>query len=345
MSAAISNICEEIIKNVVNSNLDYKMNQTPYSLYFSIRKKLTRNYNQNNIEENKFVEDPHLVEGLRHELLYVRNEYQKLYGFYQLEMEARAKIEAELDIVNNLVGEKDENNQKADLEIRQLKHNLKDLQSKYETKCVEYKQLRGEIESVSKDKNALSVALKSSKQNAKEQNKAFEKNIDTLKKKLAELNEFKNRKLSEEREEKIRKRKDLKKAKQKLKKIEVEEIRKSEDLNIAEFEEPLVADVDRNGVLVNEDDVTEKLDGEKIEEKFERNKPTEDTNYDLKQKEKDNNSNIIKDKEFAPKLMSNEEKETFFAKLSEDFKKKLEEVNKPFLDNLEKMRNGAGDQT
>ena len=96
-----------------------------------------------------------------------------------------------------------------------------------------------------------------------------------------------------------------------------------------------------NGALVNADEV----EGENFEDKFEGNEPTEDTCNDLKQEETDNNSNIIEDKEeFASKLMSNEEKETFFAKLSADFKKKLDEVNQPFLDNLEKMRNGAGGQ-
>ena len=108
------------------------------------------------------------------------------------------------------------------------------------------------------------------------------------------------------------KRKELKKAKQKLKNNEVDEIRKSEDLNIAEFEEPLVADVDRNGALVNADDVTEKLDGEKSEDTFERNEPTEDTCDDLKQEVKDNNANTMKNQEFTSKLMSHEEKETFF---------------------------------
>ena len=340
MSAAIENICEELIKKVVNSNLDYKMNQTPFSIYFSIRKKLNRNYNQNN-EEIKFFEDPNLIEGLRHELLYVRNEYKKLYEFYQFEMEARTKVEAELDIVNNIAEKRDESEQKAEIEIRQLKHKMKDLQGKYETKCVEYKQLKGEIESLSKDKNAISVALKSNKQNTKEQNKAFQKKIDILEKKLVELNEFKNVKLSEERAEKIRKRKELKKAKQKLNQNEVQEIRKSENFNKAHFEEPLVADVDRV-----ENGVTEKLDREQFEDKFEGNEPTEDTCDRLKQEEKDSNCNIIENKEeFASKLMSDEEKEIFFAKLVDDFKEKLHEVNKPFLDNLKAMRNGASDHT
>ena len=38
-------ICEELIRNVTNSDLEYKMNQTPYTLFFSIRKKFNKNSN------------------------------------------------------------------------------------------------------------------------------------------------------------------------------------------------------------------------------------------------------------------------------------------------------------
>ena len=44
--AAVSIRCDEIIKKVINSNLDYKINQTPYSIYFSIRKKLSKTADQ-----------------------------------------------------------------------------------------------------------------------------------------------------------------------------------------------------------------------------------------------------------------------------------------------------------
>ena len=309
---AINTICEGIIKTVVNSNLDYKMNQTPYSIQFSIRKKLNRNLNQNCVE-NKFSEDPTLIEGLRQELLYVRNEYQKLYGFYQLEMEARANVEAELDTVNNIVDKKDETIQKVEIEIRQLKHHLKDLQGKYENKCIECKQLKGEIESVNQDKNAISVAFKSNKQNIKEQNKAFDKKIETLEKKIVELNEFRNQKLSEERDEKIRKRKELKKAKQKSNKIEVEEIKKSEDLKKAHFEEPLVADDENN------EPTEDSCDGNRVE-----------------------HSNVDDKEEFETKLMSTEEKEAFFDKLLDDFKLQLAEVNRPLLESLENKKISGG---
>ena len=253
--------------------------------------------------------------------------------------------------------------QKVEIEIRQLKHHLKDLQGKYENKCIECKQLKGEIESVNQDKNAISVALKSNKQNIKEQNKAFDKKIETLEKKIVELNEFRNQKLSEERDEKIRKRKELKKAKQKSNKIEVEEIKKSEDLKEAQFEEPLVAIDERNeptedscdGFKQENKDANSNLDNKeefktvnnvKNSEPADKNKsnePDEDICDEFQKEHNDINSNIEKKEVFVAKLMSNEEKEAFFAKLSEDFKRKLEEVNKPLLEKLENMKYGAGD--
>ena len=43
--ASVNQICEELIRNVTSSDLEYKMNQTPYSLFFSICKKFNKNSN------------------------------------------------------------------------------------------------------------------------------------------------------------------------------------------------------------------------------------------------------------------------------------------------------------
>ena len=42
MALKVNRICSEIIEKVSTSNLDFKMNQTPYSLHFSIRKKFSK---------------------------------------------------------------------------------------------------------------------------------------------------------------------------------------------------------------------------------------------------------------------------------------------------------------
>ena len=41
--SSLDKTCEDVIRKVTTSNLDFKMKQTPYSIFFSIRKKFTKN--------------------------------------------------------------------------------------------------------------------------------------------------------------------------------------------------------------------------------------------------------------------------------------------------------------
>ena len=56
----------------------------------------------------------------------------------------------------------------------------------YENKSIELTQIKNEIESIKKDKNVLSVALK-------EVEKAFAKEREVFEDKIRDLNEYKNR--------------------------------------------------------------------------------------------------------------------------------------------------------
>ena len=58
----------------------------------------------------------------------------------------------------------------------------KNLQTNFETKSIKVKNQKSEIETLKKDKNTLSLALKTSKQEMKEQNKAFEKKVNEYQK-------------------------------------------------------------------------------------------------------------------------------------------------------------------
>ena len=158
------------------------------------------------------------------------------------------------------------------------------------------------------------MALKGSKQGLKEYIKESDKKKTLYEKKIHDLTEFKTIKLAEEREEKQRKRKELKKAnKQRLNisNLTVNTETKSND----NTEEPV-----GNGTLDLVNEVAFMENG-------------------------DINSNLENKEVFEAKLMSNEEKEVFFGKLLEDFKNQLQEVNKPLLENLEKMNFSAGQNT
>ena len=63
-----------------------------------------------------------------------------------------------------------------------------------------------------KEKNALNVAVKASKQELSEQNKRHDAKIGEFEKKIVELTEFRKKRLSEDRVLRIKQKKDLKKA-------------------------------------------------------------------------------------------------------------------------------------
>ena len=108
---------------------------------------------------------------------------------------------SELKMIDNL--------RKLENENKALKQESKSLVTKLENKSLEVKQLKGKIEELNKDKNTLNVALKSAKQELKSQNKTFEKQLLVSEKKVAELHNFKMKKMNDERQEKLRKRKEL----------------------------------------------------------------------------------------------------------------------------------------
>ena len=116
----------------------------------------------------------------------------KLIDYYKEALETIAAIETA------------ENN------LKELKSENRKLSEKVENKSLEIK-LKSDIETEKKEKSVLSVALKSSRKETKEQSREFEKKIVETEKKLAELNNFRIKKMAEEREEKQRRKKELKK--------------------------------------------------------------------------------------------------------------------------------------
>ena len=105
MAATVNQICHEIIEKVNTSKLDFKMNQTPYSLHFSIRKKFSKvpavtSPHSSNIQ--RAFEEINQNEGLQKELLNMREEYRKLFNFYEMEMGLRSNLEQELVNQTNL---------------------------------------------------------------------------------------------------------------------------------------------------------------------------------------------------------------------------------------------------
>ena len=324
--ATANQICSAIFDEVNNSSLDFKMNQTPYSIHFSIRKKFSK-YSSPPVSSSLGLSSSSVQDVLQQELLHVRNEYVKLYSLYETEKQRRSKLENDFDDALEKIAaiEKNEN------DLKVLKNENRKLTEKVEIKYIECKQLKCEIENLQKEKCVLSVALKASKKDSKEQSKSFEKKQVEMEKKLLELNNFKNKKLSEQREETLRKRKELKKSIQKSK----QRTRDDESCENNNFGE--------NNYL--HENANEGFDDEKLEQgKTELNQMLENCTVEKNPNEdKDTLVNESKEAEEGfeeenelfigpklPKLMSKEEIEEFqkelFAKL--DMKIKLSGIFK-----------------
>ena len=79
----------------------------------------------------------------------------------------------------------------------------KSLAEKLDSKAQQVNQFKASVADLNKEKNVLSVALRSVKQDLKMQAKSSDQKLAEYEKKLAELNEFKLKTLNQERKEKL----------------------------------------------------------------------------------------------------------------------------------------------
>ena len=131
--ASVNFVCASISETVIRSGLDFNINQTPYSIHFSMRRKFSKN-SSNKIPLN-YPHEPSSqgvceIDCSRQELLQTKNEYVNLYNLYVSEHEARCKLEADY----NRVIENYANEEKTKTTIKSLKIENNSLQNKLENK-------------------------------------------------------------------------------------------------------------------------------------------------------------------------------------------------------------------
>ena len=194
------------------------------------------------------------------DLFYVKKEYQKLYDDYQIGVTNQKLFLSEISRLKHELENKCVLEEKL-ANLEDIKHKnvvqndalLKDLneyKTKYNKKCVEFKSLKDEIDTVRKENNSASVALKRSQKEQQETVKKYEKKIQENENKIGELIEYKKKKMNEERDLKLKQKKEIKKSKQLAKKEAkdlIEDIATTSDPNEndlypdASFSNPLIA--------------------------------------------------------------------------------------------------------
>ena len=212
---AFSNILDGIQK----SNLNFQLQVSPYSAFISLKKSLVKDrsgsillpppslataptplssstFNVNDAERDVKINK------LENDLIIQKNINDDAMNKYENALEQLKFCEEKFT--------------KLEKESKALKQENRSLSTKLENKTLEINQLKSSVAELSKDKNVLSVALKSMKQDLKAQVKASEEKLAAYEKKLSVLNEFKSKKIHEERQERIRKKKELKREAKKL---------------------------------------------------------------------------------------------------------------------------------
>ena len=159
---SIDETCEHIVRQVCFSNLDFHMNQTPYSIYFSIRKKFIKGFspqdNRTDFAHQKSETEPFRTNGSVTNENILEKEIKRL----KLELKKKATVEDDLNKLKLFQKEIETENQ-------MLRKELLDQKNKYEHKCTEVKTLKGEIQTLKKDsKKELSEKAKKNVKKVKE---------------------------------------------------------------------------------------------------------------------------------------------------------------------------------
>ena len=192
-----SGICEQILWLIKNSDLNYSVQETAFSLNICLKKTFLNKWPGNNVPQTKDIS---------HEL--------------EVSDKHILNLEKTVDTLNKQVS--DLNSKTDDIvtnKLKPLNEEKRLLQVKHEKICANNKILKNENEIVRKELNAANVAVKTCK---KETNDAHHNNnnkISGLEYKLRELLEFKATKESEEKELKSKQ----KKVDKKLKSIQEKE--------------------------------------------------------------------------------------------------------------------------
>ena len=179
-------ICEQILWLVKNSGLNFNIQETPFGLNLSIKKRFVNKWQEklNVSDTNVNVVSLELLKDLENKNIYITELENSLKAFSD-ELAKRNEVR-DLD---TSVSHK----------LKLCSDEKRTLQTKHEKTCAENKILIQDKETLSKDLNSASVALKSSRKDTKDVAHRYEKKVEALEDKIKVLEQFKSEKDAEQR--------------------------------------------------------------------------------------------------------------------------------------------------
>ena len=186
----------KILDGIQKSNLNYQIQVSPFSAFISLKKSLIKDGDGSLLLPPVQTADGADIVKLVTKIQHLENNLTVQKSDYNKAMDELADTREEL---RRLHLNRTEVTTSLEIENKTLKQETKALAKKVENKALEAKQLRGEIDVLSKDKTVIQVALKSARQDLKSQSKITEKKIMEYEKKIDDLNNYKIKKINEER--------------------------------------------------------------------------------------------------------------------------------------------------
>ena len=247
---------DKILDVIQRSNLNFQLQVSPFSAYISLKKSLVKDRSGSFLQPPPITPllSPTLVDDVAKHLARI----DELESDLQIQKNSCENAVEKCKAANEMIKLCEEKCTKLEKENKALKQENKTLVTKLESKAFDLNQTKATVVELNKDKNALSVALKSAKQELITQSKTSERKLTEHQKKLDELNEYKTKKVNEERTERLQKKKDLKKERKTLRDNNNKSIKdsfavKEEDLGKNYAEKNYVASVDgrKENSLVN----------------------------------------------------------------------------------------------
>ena len=224
LNSNIHNSCQAIINGIRLSRLNFSLQETPFSLYITIRKsyhtiKNAQSSPSYQIPEESFVTNKQTAPNedylqLQSRCKFLEQANENLKQLFDEAVNENEVSHTTISDLNKQIEHFEESNDRImAAKVASFAEEKRSLQIKHEKTCAENKSLKNDNENLKKDLNQSSVALKSAKKEIKDQTHKHEKKIDAFEDKMKDLLEYKSIKASEEKDLKIK----LKKVEKKLK--------------------------------------------------------------------------------------------------------------------------------
>ena len=268
-----SDTFENLLEHIQNSNLNYKLERSPFSAIISLKKSVVRDKSGNMFspatntsfcdrrmqEENKNLRQQ--IENLETKIESLKSDFgcsvDELEGLYKVNVVLEKEMQSLKPRLTAIKKENsdiieaakiktmereviDETNREVSNLVEQNKNyklEIKNVNFKHEKINLEIKMIKSEKETLEKDVKNLSVTLKSSKQEVKEITKTFDIERKKFTSEISKLLDYKHNHEKEAREIKKKQKKIMKKERKSSKEVANIEVNKMKDRREAKIKE------------------------------------------------------------------------------------------------------------